>query len=209
MKKAILFDLDGTLWDAILPITESWNETMKRNHAPFSFDPVKIKSFMGLTPEETVPLAFPGLAFEEGLALFKECVQDEIRYLAHQPGILYPHEEEVLSLLEKDYFLGIVSNSDRGYVENYLESCHMEEHFSYHVCAGDTGLPKWGNILYAAKENQLGPLLYIGDTLKDKKESEKAGVLFVHAAYGFGEISNCPHKVSALEELPALAKLLL
>jgi phosphoglycolate phosphatase len=209
MKKAILFDLDGTLWDAILPITESWNETMKRNHAPFSFDPVTIKSFMGLTPEETVPLAFPGLAFEEGLALFKKCVQDEIRYLAHQPGALYPQEEEVLSSLKKDYFLGIVSNSDKGYVENYLQSCHMEKHFSYHVCAGDTGLPKWGNILYAAKENQLGPLFYIGDTLKDKKESDKAGVLFVHAAYGFGVIPSCPHRVSALAELPALAKLLL
>ena len=209
MKKAILFDLDGTLWDAIVPITDSWNETMKRKMVPFSFDTVKIKSYMGLTPEETVPLAFPGIPFEEGLALFKRCVQDENRFLAKKPGLLYPGEEEVLALLSKKYFLGIVSNSDRGYVENYLASCRMSPYFSYHVCAGDTGLPKWGNILYAKKENALDSLFYIGDTLKDKLESEKANVPFVHAAYGFGVIPSCPHAIHALRELPEMAEALL
>ena len=204
--KAILFDLDGTLWDAIAPITESWNETMKREREPFVFDERKIKSFMGLTPEETVPLAFSGISFGEGMTLFKKCVQGEIAFLAKKPGILYPQERKVLETLQKDYFLGIISNSDKGYVENYLSSCHMERYFSYHVCAGDTGLAKWGNILLALKENSIKEAFYIGDTLKDKIETEKAGIPFVHAAYGFGVILGEENAIHSILELPTMAK---
>ena len=30
MKKGIIFDMDGTLWDSAAEVAESWNETVKR-----------------------------------------------------------------------------------------------------------------------------------------------------------------------------------
>ena len=30
MKQCLFFDLDGTLWDALEPITTSWNQAMKK-----------------------------------------------------------------------------------------------------------------------------------------------------------------------------------
>jgi len=204
MKKeyAILFDLDGTLWDALSPITLAWNEEMKVRNLPISFSEAKIKSFMGLTPEETYPLAFPGYSFSDQAVLFKACIASEIAYLSKHPGRLYPQEKETLSLLIKTYSLYIVSNSDKGYVENYLEACHVASFFAGHVCVGDTGLPKWGNILYMIKRENLSRVLYIGDTLKDKNETEKAGIPFIHAAYGFGVIPDCPHAIAHLSDLP-------
>jgi phosphoglycolate phosphatase len=201
----IIFDLDGTLWDAIAPITVAWNETMEQEKAPFRFDEAKIKSFMGLTPAETCPLAFPSLSFEEEMRLFQACVHGEIAYLSKHPGKLYPKEKETLALLSKHYQLYLVSNSDKGYVENYLTACGTEAYFSGHLCAEDTGLAKWQNIQYLMKRENLAKALYIGDTLKDKIETEKAGIPFIHAAYGFGIIENCPHAISRLEDLPTEA----
>jgi phosphoglycolate phosphatase len=207
-KQALIFDLDGTLWDAIAPIQNAWNEAMIAAKESFRFDYAKTKSYMGLTPEETCPLAFPGLPFEKQMALFHQCIASEIAYLAKHPGTLYPHEKEVLALLGKTYPLYIVSNSDKGYVENYLRACQMEAYFQGHLCAGDTGLAKWGSIQQIMAQEGITSAIYIGDTLKDKIESEKAGVAFIHAAYGFGKIEPEGYAISSLEELPNLASVI-
>ncbi len=177
---------------------------MERLDQPFSFSFEMIKSTMGLTPLETLPITFPGLEEEKAMKLFQECVKDEIKFLSKKPGTLYPNEEEVLSSLAKKYQLYVVSNSDVGYVENYLTSCHMEKYFKGHVCAGDTKLAKWQNILYLKEKEGIDEVIYVGDTLKDKIESEKANVQFIHASYGFGVIENDKFKITNLLELPPL-----
>jgi phosphoglycolate phosphatase len=209
MAKAcsIIFDLDGTLWDALSPITLAWNEAMRKAKAPYSFSEETLRSYMGLTPEETGPLAFPDCSFAEQMRLFRLCVREEISYLSVHPGKLYPKERETLALLSQRYSLYLVSNSDKGYVENYLSACQMEAYFSGHVCAGDTGLPKWGNIRYIIEKEKLSKALYIGDTLKDKIETDKAGIPFIHATYGFGSAIDCAYKISRLGDLPFEADL--
>ena len=156
-KKAILFDLDGTLWDALDTITEAWNKAMKDNNLNYSLK-------------------------------------------------LYEDEEEVLKVLQKDFPLFIVSNSDKGYIEDYIEAYKFNKYFTDHVCAGDTNLEKWQNILYIKNKYNLKDIIYVGDTLKDQNESNKAGVKFIHAAYGFGEIKEEVNKINSLKELPDLVK---
>jgi phosphoglycolate phosphatase len=206
MKKSIFFDLDGTLWDALVPLTDSWNDAMIKANEPYRFDLVKMKSYMGLTPEETCPLAFPGTDLKEGMRLFKICLDAEIAYLAKNPGILYPHEREVLEVLSKKYPLYVVSNADKGYIQNYLNACDMKKYFKGFVQAGDTGLAKWQNILYMKDKEGIDEVIYVGDTLKDKIETEKAGQKFIHAAYGFGIIEDDEYAINSLEELPAMAE---
>lgn len=201
MNRAIFFDLDGTLWDALIPLCESWNNAMEENGYKYRFSLEKMQSFMGLTPEETCPLAFEDKNLEEGLKLFKICLDYEIKYLAKNPGKLYENEENVLSNLSKKYPLFIVSNADKGYIQNYLNACNMNKYFKDFVQAGDTGLAKWENILYMQKKHSIDQVIYVGDTNKDKIESERAGATFIHAAYGFGEIKETKYKISSLNEL--------
>lgn len=205
-KKAILFDLDGTLWNALDTITEAWNKAMKEHNLKYSFSLETMKSFMGLTPKETAPLAFKDVDLNKGLEYFVLCLNEEIKYLRIHPGKLYEDEEEVLKELSKHYPLFIVSNSDKGYIEDYLNAYDFNKYFKDHVCAGDTDLEKWQNILYIKNKYQLEEIIYVGDTKKDLNESIKAGVKFIHASYGFGEIEEEVLKISKLRELPDLIK---
>lgn len=205
-KKAILFDLDGTLWNALDTITEAWNKAMKEHNLKYSFSLETMKSFMGLTPKETAPLAFKDVDLNKGLEYFVLCLNEEIKYLRVHPGKLYEDEEEVLKELSKHYLLFIVSNSDKGYIEDYLNAYDFNKYFKDHVCAGDTDLEKWQNILYIKNKYQLEEIIYVGDTKKDLNESIKAGVKFIHASYGFGEIEEEVLKISKLRELPDLIK---
>ena len=201
MKKAIFFDLDGTLWDALNQITISWNLTMEKFHYPYRFSLEDVKSIMGLTPEETCQLLFKDKSLKEGLDIFHLLVKEEINYLSKHPGIIYENEDEVLSVLSAKYNLYVVSNSDKGYIENYLSTCNKEKYFKGHICAGDLGLAKWQNILYLKKKENIDEVIYVGDTLKDKTESERAHVKFIHAAYGFGKIDDDQVKINNLREL--------
>jgi phosphoglycolate phosphatase len=204
MKKAIFFDLDGTLWDAINEIKDSWNEAMKELHEPYSFTYEKMKSFMGLTPLETVPLAFPGVSIDKGLKLFKACFNNEIKYLKTHLGKLYPNEEIILKELSKKYSLYIVSNADVGYIDNYVNGYQFNAIYDGLLCAGDTGFPKYKNIIYLKEKEKIDEVIYVGDTEKDLIESTKANVKFIHAAYGFGVIKDDKNYINSLKELPAL-----
>ena len=206
MKKALFFDLDGTLWDAIVPLTESWNEAMIKASKPYRFDLDKMKSYMGLTPEETCPLAFKDLNLEEGMKVFSLCLENEIKYLSKNPGTLYRHEREVLNQLCKKYPLYIVSNSGKGYIENYLQACKMTKYFTGHLCAGDTLKDKWENIRILKQKEGIGKVIYIGDTKKDMIQTEKAGEIFIHASYGFGQIDENVYRINSLDELPELVE---
>lgn len=205
-KNAVIFDLDGTLWDALTPIMEAWNKAMQKNNLPYKFDLNTIKSYMGLTPNETVPLAFKGVSFEKGIEYFKLALKEEISYLKDHPGKMYPNEKEVLINLKENYPLFIVSNSDKGYIENYLNSLNMNKYFLDHVCAGDTLLEKWQNILYIKEKYNLNKIIYVGDTLKDYNETKKANGIFIHASYGFGKINEKVNSINELKDLPLLVE---
>lgn len=202
MEKALFFDLDGTLWNSVSSITKSWNRTRKRLNLPYVFTEKDITSHRGLTPEETAPIAFPGLEEKKALEVFRTCVRDEVKFLYKEPGILYPEEKEVLRKLNEKYPLYVVSNSDVGYIESYLDSYSFNHLFKGHLCAGDTNLPKWRNIQVLKEKENIKEVIYIGDTKKDRVESLHAGVCFIHAAYGFGNIDPDRNPIHSIKELP-------
>lgn len=204
MKRAILFDLDGTLWDALTQIKDSWNLAMELEDKSYRFSLQDIRSYMGLTPEETAPLAFPNDNKEDALSLFYKCVAQEIKDLRINPGKLYKDEEDVLKELSTTYLLYIVSNAACGYIDNYIYGYHFEKYFHSFLCSGDTHLDKHDNIKYLIKRDSLDDVIYVGDTYKDMMECQSAGVKFIHASYGFGKIKEKVHKINGLIELPPL-----
>ena len=78
----------------------------------------------------------------------------------------------------------------------------MGSYFTEYDNPGRTVLPKADNIALVAERNGLRRPLYIGDTQGDYDAASKAGVPFLHAAYGFGRIDRPVPSVATIGDLP-------
>lgn len=203
MKQGIIFDMDGTLWDAGESIAEAWNIVMRRRglqKADMTAD--DIHSIMGKTIEGIADTLFSEYSKEERMEITKDCLEYENEYLAVHGGELYPELEEVLKELSVQYPLYIVSNCEKGYIEGFLVYYGFGKYFCDFESHGNTMLPKGKNIKLVAERNGLTDVVYIGDIQSDYNASREAGVGFIHAAYGFGTIDDPVPAIQCIAELP-------
>ena len=122
MKKGIIFDMDGTLWDSAAEVAESWNETVKR--AGYDRKPITVKdiqSVMGKTMDVIARILFPDLEEGERQKLLAQCGEEENDYLRIHGATLYPDIRRTMEQLKKKYHLYIVSNCQSGYIEAFLD----------------------------------------------------------------------------------------
>ena len=141
MRKAIGFDLDGTLWDTVAGCVGGWNAALARHpEAGARLTEEAMRSYMGLTTEEIAARLLPELPLSSALPIMDECTQEEYAYLRSVGGWhLFPGVREGLERLARDYDLFLVSNCQCGYIELFLELSGTKEFVRAHLCPGDTG----------------------------------------------------------------------
>ena len=100
------------------------------------------------------------------------------------------HQQVMIADLKQEYFLAIVSNCQCGYIEAFLEHYGFGKYIADIQCFGMNEVPKGENICLVVDRNRLEDAVYVGDIQGDYDASKAAGVRFVHAAYGFGEIAD-------------------
>ena len=206
MKPALIFDLDGTLWDATVQVAESWNIVGRKYFGPDYFvSDEKVRGLMGKTMQEIAEALTPENAEIEHLQDFvDECFYFERVYLQDHPGVPFPHEIEALVELKKDFDLYIVSNCQSGYIENFLNIV-PENLFFGHRCWSDTQKEKHHTIRLLMDDYGIKEAIYVGDTEKDESAAHLAGLPFVFAAYGFGSAVAPEATINYLTELQTVA----
>lgn len=205
MKKAVIFDLDGTLWDSTPRLVESFNQVMERYpELGIRVTRERMESGMGMNRVALRQHLFPTVDEEMQEKLIGECFAQEVVYLREHYGIPYPHLKETLERLSRDYTLAIVSNCQEGYIEVFLETIGVGEYITDHECFV-TGLPKGENIKLVMERQGIHRAIYVGDTQGDLNAADLAGLPFVYAAYGFGGVDRETCAIQSLAELPALA----
>lgn len=205
-KKGIIFDMDGTLWDSASGVAASWTGVVNRMYDKERVITTEdIKNVMGKTMDKIAEILFPQLEEEKRLHLINICGEEENAYLREHGGILYPDLEETLKKLQEKYHLYIVSNCQSGYIEAFLEHYGFGHFFEDIECYGNNLCSKGENIRLVVERNHLTKAIYVGDIQGDYEATKEAGLIFVHAAYGFGTILEKTAKIDSFAELPKTA----
>ncbi len=200
-RDSIIFDLDGTLWDASETVVKAFNDSIKEVGFDINLTSLDIRNFSGMKMDDIFAQHFSFIP-KEILPDFETIYNEkEKKYLNAFGGQLFPNIKETLEKLNGSHRLFIVSNCLSGYIESFLDFYELNAYFQDFECFGNDKLPKDENIRLIVHRNKLQNPIYIGDTIWDKESSDKAGVDFIYAAYGFGTIENTEYRIENFEDL--------
>ena len=158
-------------------------------------------SGVGKTMYTIAAMLFPKEEEAVRNALMDELCLFENEYLEEVGGVLYPKLEETLKELSKEYPLYIVSNCQDGYIEAFLKAHKLAYLFKDTECWGRTFVTKGETNKILIKRNNLKNPVYIGDTQGDKQSAVDAGIDFICASYGFGNVDEYNYKIEKFEDL--------
>lgn len=208
-KRGIIFDMDGTVWDSSANVAKAWTERVREaGYTDRTVTREDIQSVMGKPMDVIADTLFPYT--EKGPerdALRFSCENYENEYLRQNGGVLYDGVPETWAKLkEMGYHIYIVSNCQAGYIEAFLgyyqiaygKETDLVEDIE---CYGNNFLQKDENIRLLAERNGLTKACYVGDIQSDYDATAKAGLPFIHARYGFGEINAEVPYIMSFDEL--------
>lgn len=207
---AIIFDLDGTLWDATAVICEIYNDVLRKNFPQFAREVslYEVKGYMGKTMYEIGHGIMPEADYDTCIHFMDLCAKEECDFLkTHGREIIFDGLIDTLCELKKDYPLIIVSNCQDGYIESFLDSNKIRDLFV------DFQWNTGGNVTKAdlnkmvIERNKLKNAVYVGDILGDANSARDAGIDFIFASYGFGKVPK-ERYVAKLEDIRELPKVL-
>ena len=205
MKKGLIFDMDGTLWDSSENVAESWNEKLKElGYSEKVVTQQDIMGVMGLTMDKLADIIFSEYPNDVRMELLEQCGNNENSYLLRHGANLYPDLEKTLIRLKEKYPLYIVSNCQSGYIESFLEHYGFGKYFDDIECFGNNLKVKGENIALVMERNGLDKAWYIGDIQGDHDSAVQAGAEFIHAKYGFGTIKENVPELLKFSDLPEL-----
>lgn len=197
VEGAVIFDLDGVLWDSVEEIQSVYQKCL--NLPDGALRALMGKHFQHLA--EALNIAPDKLA---------EIQIKEIAYLIENPGRMYEGVKEVLECLaSSNRKLFIVSNCQKGYINTFLENYGLSTYFTEWRYDNHQFLnPKASNLQELAEKYRLLRPVYIGDTQEDYDSACQAKMAFIGAEYGFGDISYGSNMLGTIRTILALPELI-
>jgi len=184
---SLIFDLDGTLWDASRTYAKAWCECLQRTYPDKTITPEMLFPLMGMEQGKALARLLPEINEAERETIYAGVAPAINRLIPQDGGNLYAGVKEGIPQLQEKYKLFIVSNCPRGLINEFLSWSELNQFFSGHLSYGDYQQPKSFNIQRIIQQYGLGQAVYVGDTDSDRLQAGIAGVPFVFVRYGFGD----------------------
>ncbi len=201
---SVMFDMDGTLWDAVDSYCAIWNKCIDECCPEVKkVDRATLSKLMGkpldYIYDQLIGLAAPREDFMKRLDANEAIIMPEMG------GRLYADVKEAISELAKRYKLFMVSNCTRRGLPVFLEFTGLKPYFTDAISMGDTGLEKDANIAILKERHGLKSPLYVGDTEGDCRSAHAAGVPFAWASYGFGrDVRDAEYTLHTIKDLTTI-----
>jgi len=198
--EALIFDLDGTLWDAAAASSDGWNLGLAELGLAARVTEDGVRSVCGHPFDRCIEILLPELhPASEALAEALDRAQHTV--VRGTGGVLYPGVAEGLPRLAESYRLFLVSNCPDWYLEEFFRSTGLGVHLRGHDCHGSSGLGKSEMLIRLRRRHGIGRAIYLGDTPGDQEAAETAGLDFGFAAYGFGVVDGADLSFSSFDQL--------
>ena len=154
---SLLFDMDGTLWDATGSYAAVWNRCFADCGIDICLTGADLVPYMGKPIEVIVegitsgrvPAAFSRDAFVAALGEAEEEMMPQLG------GTLYPGVYRGLEELSRHYRLFMISNCGRNGLRNFMQFTHTGHLFTDSVTYGERPVPKGVNMRYLIEKYRL------------------------------------------------------
>lgn len=198
---SLIFDMDGTLWDAADTYVASWNEGFKNENVDKTISRADLSHMMGWEKRKVLEHVMPDFNEEKQERIFRSINEVRAELIPQMGGILYEGVKEGLERLATKYQLFIVSNCPENLIKQFMKWADIESLITDEMAHGVNSKPKHYNIKLLIDEYKLRHPVYIGDTETDSQESRMAEVPFVFLSYGFGNTDRYDLKFDDFESL--------
>jgi phosphoglycolate phosphatase len=188
---AIIFDLDGTLWNANQSCTDAWNTFLEENNYPERISVKSMDDITGTPMDYAIDVLLPGKRNDHGdikniLSAYEQIV------VGKNGGDIYPDVLNGINELSLYFKIFIVSNCEEWYLHKFIEFSGLGPLLTGYDCHGSSGVEKYLMIEELKNKHELKKVVYIGDTVHDRKAAELSHSDFVQMTYGLGNpISDC------------------
>lgn len=187
--KTIIFDIDGTIFDTKDGIINCLNDVLMSYGKP-QISTEEQDKYIGPAIKDSL-IKFndfdEALAIEATAQYREKYVQKYVKDSKPYPGL----ENLLHDLKNKEVKRCIATMKTRNQVDQLLKIFEMTEMFdTIETARYEGGYTKF-DMLESIKSKYYGSdFVFVGDTNGDYEASIKAGILFVYASYGYGNIES-------------------
>ena len=191
MKKAFIFDLDGTLANSIYDIGDSVNSLLAQRGFPLhSYD--EYRTYMGMGIGVTLGRAMPGyneLPEEEKAALRKAYTAHNAEHCLDKTRPYEGMPEALKELADRGMALGVFSNKPQSLVIKVSSFLYKDLNFAFMLgdVEGQPMKPDPARMLAELEKIGISAAdsVFVGDGKPDMVTAKRAGMLACGVSWGF------------------------
>ncbi|MGF7037200.1 HAD family hydrolase [Mucilaginibacter lappiensis] len=198
---SLIFDMDGTLWDAVDTYANSWNLVFEKLDIKRIIGRNDLMQLMGMEGKKLTKVLMPDFDDDKAQGIYMDVNETRRQILPTSGGVMYGGVTEGIKQLATKYKLFILSNCAIGIIPLFISWAGIEDDITDSMAYGQNNMPKHHNMQLLIDKHQLKEPVYIGDTNGDAEQTRMAGIPFIFVTYGFGKTDDYELKFDDFESL--------